>query len=120
MIPLKHSRARNLVARFALALIATIGFAGGATAATADLELWRLDCGEFVDFDISGMSDVFAYQGKKTLANSCYLIRHGSQYMLWDTGFPPAMVGKFGMVARTKLTEQLARISITPEQISTE
>jgi hypothetical protein len=41
------------------------------TISVLDVELWRLDCGDFVNFDISGMSDVFAYEGKrKTLTNS--------------------------------------------------
>jgi N-acyl homoserine lactone hydrolase len=92
-----------------------------ATAATPDVELRRLDCGEFHDFDIAGMSDVLAYQGgKKTLANSCYLIRHDSQYVIWDTGFPKTVILKanpWGLTMRATLIEQLARLSVKPEQI---
>jgi hypothetical protein len=61
-------------------------------AAAADIELWRLDCGEFKDFDISGMSDTFAYPvKKKSLSDGCYLIRHEKQLMLWDAGLSPSV-----------------------------
>ena len=116
-------RIRAAIPAFFLVVLAVSGVSATAVAAgpvaTADVELWRIDCGDFVNFDISGMSDIFAYQGrKKTLTNSCYLIRHAGQYMLWDTGFPLALVGKFGLVARARLTEQLGRLSIRPDQIS--
>jgi hypothetical protein len=41
------------------------GVVGKVMAAPTDVEMWRLDCGEFKDFDIEFMSDVFAYPGKK-------------------------------------------------------
>ncbi|MGO9449566.1 MAG: N-acyl homoserine lactonase family protein [Candidatus Binataceae bacterium] len=108
-----------------LAAVAISGVVNVATAATPDVELWRLDCGEFHDFDIGGLSDGSAYQGrKKTLANSCYLIRHDSQYMIWDTGFPKTVILKpnppglpWGLTMRATLIEQLARLSVKPEQI---
>ena len=34
------------------------------------------------------MSDTLEYKsGPRTITSSCYLIRHGDQYLLWDTGF---------------------------------
>jgi len=87
-------------------------------AATPSVELWRLDCGEFKDFDIEGMSDVFSYPGKKkTLSDGCYLIRHGTQFMLWDTGLPPSSIGQPIGLKQTLLV-QLQQIGIKPEQIS--
>ena len=85
------SRPRRGVAVAALlAVIATSGAVGKVVAAPPDVEMWRLDCGEFKDFPIESMSDVFAYPGrKKTESNGCYLIRHENQFMLWDTGFSP-------------------------------
>jgi hypothetical protein len=60
-------------------------------AAAADVQLWRLDCGGFPQMDIEEMSDTFAYPGRtKDLTNSCYVIRHDHDFMLWDTGFTPA------------------------------
>ena len=105
-----------------LAVIAIFGAAEKVMAASPGVEMWRLDCGEFKDFDIEGMSDVFAYPGKKkTLSNGCYLIRHEKQFMLWDTGFSPSIISKYksmGIGMNQTLLVQLQKINIKPEQIS--
>jgi glyoxylase-like metal-dependent hydrolase (beta-lactamase superfamily II) len=84
--------------------------------------MWRLDCGEFKDFDIEPMSDVFAYPGKKkTLSDGCYLIRHEKQFMLWDTGFSPSSLVKYkpmGISMNQTLLVQLQKINVAPGQIS--
>jgi N-acyl homoserine lactone hydrolase len=117
------SRARFGVAvATLLAVISVSGAVGNVMAAAPDVEMWRLDCGEFKDFDIEAMSDVFSYPGKKkTLSNGCYLIRHGKQFMLWDTGFSPSSISKnksMGVAMNQTLPVQLQRINIKPEQIS--
>src|ERR1700722_2055816 len=90
--------------------------------APPDVEVWRLDCGEFKDFDIQGMSDVFSYPSKKeTLSDGCYLIRHEKQYMLWDTGFSQASLSQnkaMGIEMKQLLLAQLKKINVAPEQIS--
>src|SRR5438045_5855610 len=105
-----------------LAVIAVSGAVGKVMAAPPDVEMWRLDCGEFKDFDIEGMSDVFSYPGqKKTLSNGCYLIRHEKQFMLWDTGFSPSSISKYktmGIGMNQTLLVQLQKINVKPEQIS--
>ena len=104
-----------------LAVIAVSGAVGKVMAAPPDVEMWRLDCGEYKDFDIGGMSDVFAYPSKKkTLSDGCYLIRHAKQFMLWDTGFSPQTLSKYkSMVGMNQtLLVQLQKIHIRPEQIS--
>lgn len=84
------------------------GAAGAATRPSPRVELWRLDCGTF---------------GPKPLVNSCYLIRHGDQLMLWDAGFPGEWVGKppaaerRSVVATTSLIDALARLGIAPDAI---
>src|SRR6478672_12646829 len=59
------------------------------------MEMWRLDCGDFQINDINAfMSDTSEYPARaKHLVGSCYLIRHGDAYMLWDTGLSGALVG---------------------------
>lgn len=92
-----------------------------ASTAAPDVEMWRLDCGEFKDFNIESMSDVFAYPGrKKTLSNGSYLIRHGRQLMLWDTGFSPSSIRKYGpgIAMNRTLVAQLKSVNVEPEQIS--
>ncbi|MGZ8362101.1 MAG: N-acyl homoserine lactonase family protein [Allosphingosinicella sp.] len=93
--------------------------------AAAPLSLWRLDCGDFQFNDYNSFfSDTSEYPpGPKPLVGSCYLIRHGDHYMLWDTGVPAATVAQPltspALTARlsSRLTDQLARIDVRPEQI---
>lgn len=83
------------------------------------LELWRLDCGSvgLSDFDV--FSDTYLYPGKaKQLTASCYLIRNGDRYMLWDTEVAgPAKKWVFNIALKERITDQLGRIGIKPEQV---
>ena len=57
--------------------------------APAEVTLTRLDCGNGFN-DQRRFSDSFAYSNPKVpFTFSCYVIRHGSDYMVWDTGFLP-------------------------------
>lgn len=93
----------------------------------AQLSLWRLDCGDFVINQYGAFfSDTFQYpRGPKNIVGSCYLIRHGDRYMLWDTGLTDALVGNdFSNETQTlrlrrSLVDQLAQIEVRPEQIGT-
>jgi glyoxylase-like metal-dependent hydrolase (beta-lactamase superfamily II) len=91
----------------------------------ADMALWRLDCGSVLVGDLNVFSDTYAYTGRtKTLTDSCYLVRHGGQYLLWDTGFPKELVGKsetdgaFTASMKVSLVDQLARIGVRPDQVT--
>jgi glyoxylase-like metal-dependent hydrolase (beta-lactamase superfamily II) len=91
----------------------------------AQISLWRLDCGEFVINDFNAFfSDTWQYKpGPKRIVDSCYLIRHGDRYMLWDTGLPGELVGNpqsspaQTMTLNARLIDQLARIGVTPDRI---
>jgi N-acyl homoserine lactone hydrolase len=108
--------------------MATMGMQAPAAPPAAqrpEIALWRLDCGEARIGNLDMFSDTFAYVGRsKTLTASCYLIRHGDLYLLWDTGFPGNLAGSttgdesFRITMRTRLTDQLARIGVRPEQIT--
>src|SRR5580658_3884351 len=84
--------------------------------APAEVTLTRLDCGtSATPSDVARFSDTFAYNGLKVqLTFSCYLIKHGDEYMLWDTGNPAT-----GSLAspKTSLVDLLAQLKLTPEQI---
>ena len=111
--------------RFLLALAGASFAVTPASAQQAEVKLWRLDCGTVAANDLNAFSDTKAYTGKsKQLASSCYLIQHGSDYMLWDTGLPAAMKGKpldskAAMDATVTLTikEQLATLNVDPASI---
>ena len=79
--------------------------------------LTRLDCGtNTTPTDVGGrMSDTYAYNGLKVqLTFSCYLIKHGDDYMVWDTGNP---VGTTPTAPKTSLVDLLAQLKLTPDQI---
>ncbi len=58
-----------------------------------DLEMWRLDCGTLEISDMAAFSDAHLYDGQpRTLTVSCYLIRNGDRYLLWDAGLDKALV----------------------------
>ncbi|HEY5712382.1 MAG TPA: N-acyl homoserine lactonase family protein [Allosphingosinicella sp.] len=96
-----------------------------APSARPALSLWRLDCGDFVFNDYNSFfSDTSEYpSGPKRLVGSCYLIRHGDDYMLWDTGIPAATVGhplttpQLTATLRSSIATQLAQLGVRPEQV---
>ena len=77
--------------RFGLVLLLSLS---SLPAAAADLELWRLDCGEMVIDDVSYFSDTHTYDGQSaTISNGCYLIRNGERLLLWDAGIARDYLG---------------------------
>ncbi|WAC23646.1 N-acyl homoserine lactonase family protein [Blastomonas sp. SL216] len=119
---------RKLKTCFVMA--ASLGLAAPAAAqqaevSQAEVKLWRLDCGSVAANDLNAFSDTQAYTGKsKRLASSCYLIRHGSDYLLWDTGLPAAMKGKpldpkaaMDATVTATIKEQLAQLKVDPAAI---
>lgn len=101
----------------------TAAFAAPASA--ADTELWRLDCGQITVRDLSVFADSFAYAGQlRTLTDSCYLIRHGQDYMVWDTGLPAGLLGAkidpsaaFAPTLKIDLATQMAQIGVKPDEV---
>jgi N-acyl homoserine lactone hydrolase len=113
--------------KISIALLAGTLLAGAAhAAAPAPVSLYRLDCGKIVAFDLDLFSDTRAYVGQhRDLAASCYLIRHGDTWMLWDTGIPKAMLNhvpdpKQGLdaVLTVTIVDQLAKLGLKPDQIA--
>ncbi len=113
------------MAWFALAAMQAPPAPPAPPAPAAQVSLWRLDCGEIQVNDLDAFSDTFLYVGQtKTLTDSCYLIRNGDRFLLWDTGLPGELVGTsleegpFRMSVRTRIRDQLAQIGVRPEQIT--
>ena len=105
----------------ALALILAVP----AAAQEPRVQLWRLDCGkiQFEDFN-SFFSDTLEYKpGPREVVASCYLIRHGDDYLLWDTGYPASFKGKSvdrgAATASLDVTiaEQLAKLGLKPADV---
>jgi N-acyl homoserine lactone hydrolase len=104
-------------------MLASLGFAAaGASAETApELSLTRFDCGKTTTVaDVSRFSDVAALKGLSVqLTFSCYLVKHGNDYLVWDTGNPTASGSAPAPTApKSSLVEQLAQLHVLPEQIT--
>jgi glyoxylase-like metal-dependent hydrolase (beta-lactamase superfamily II) len=97
-----------------------LALAAPAAAQAPELKLWRLDCGSIDVSDFDVFSDTYLYPGRpKHLTASCYLIKHGEQYMLWDTGVAgPEKEWVFTIALKERVTDQLKRISVAPSDIS--
>jgi glyoxylase-like metal-dependent hydrolase (beta-lactamase superfamily II) len=92
------------------------GFAVSAQAAT-EVSIARLDCGTSPPPTVVNQrfSDTYAYGDKKILfVFSCYLIKHGDEYMLWDTGHAMTMPD---VAPKVSLVDQLAKGNLKPDQI---
>jgi glyoxylase-like metal-dependent hydrolase (beta-lactamase superfamily II) len=89
------------------------------------IAIWRLDCGEIQMNDASPLSDTGAYAGQaRRLTDSCYLIQHDRDLLLWDAGLPLSLKGKptnkdpISPTLSIDLTSQLAKIGFRPADVS--
>jgi len=109
---------RQWIGRAAFGALMAAGLSASAQAQPPKITIHRLDCGTFrQDRDVSGFSDDLAYANpplKRPFVASCYLIRHGERYMLWDAGFsaPTDLVA----LPRTVL-QQLGEIKVDPARV---
>ena len=106
-----------------LAVLA-LGVCGNALAGAAalaqtapEVTLTRLDCGTpQAPTEVNQrFSDTYSYGDLKVqLVFSCYLIKHGDEYMVWDTGHSMSA----GAVApKVSLVDELAQLKVKPEQV---
>src|SRR5882757_4728210 len=85
--------------------------------AAPEMSLTRFDCGtsQAPTPVNQRFSDTYAYGDLKLqFVFSCYLIRHGDDYMLWDTGH--AMTAP-NVAPKVSLVDLLANIDVKPGQI---
>jgi N-acyl homoserine lactone hydrolase len=84
--------------------------------ATPEVTLTRFDCGTGqAPIDPARFSDTFAFPDLKfTLTFSCYLVKHGAEYMVWDAGFA---VGANPNAPKVSIVDQLKQLSLTADQM---
>ena len=103
---------------FAVGSVAIVLIGLPATAqAPAEVTLTRIDCGTgATPTDVNQrFSDTFAYKDLKlTFTFSCYLIKHGADYMVWDTGFAP---GSNANAPKVGIVDRLKEVNVTPDQV---
>ena len=96
---------------FILAVSATL-------ACAQEVTLTRLsDCGTGGPRAVNErFSDTYAYGDRKIeFVFSCYLIKHGDDYMMWDTG--QGMNAAADVRPKVSVVDQLAQLNVTPAQI---
>jgi glyoxylase-like metal-dependent hydrolase (beta-lactamase superfamily II) len=85
--------------------------------APSEITLTRIDCGTgATPVDVGQrFTDTFAYKDLKlTFTYSCYVIKHGNEYMVWDTGFAP---GTNANAPKVGLVDRLKEVRVTPDQV---
>ncbi len=115
----RHSPLALLAATGALVLAACAPLPASQTPPTPatgpEVTLSRLECGTSVTNDVGRFSDTYAMDGVKIpFVFSCYLIRHGNDYLLWDSGHA---MSAGAPAPKVSLVDQLAQAGIRPEQI---
>jgi N-acyl homoserine lactone hydrolase len=107
--------------KLATLLASLIAAASASAQSSSELSLTRFDCGKTTTLnDVSRFSDVMAFKGLNIqLTFSCYLVKHGNDYLVWDTGNPAATGSNPPANApKASLVEQLAQLHLKPEQIT--
>ena len=85
--------------------------------AAPDMSLARLDCGTPGPPTVVNerFSDTWSHGDLKAqLVYSCYLVKHGDDYLLWDAGHAMSTPN---VAPKVSLVDQLAKIDLKPEQI---
>lgn len=106
------------------AAVLSLAAAGASYAAPADVSMLRLDCGHMTLGDKSVLSDEGRYKGQSyDIVMSCYLIKHGDDWLLWDAGLPrkylagPLVEGSFTSKLDRTITDQLGDLGLRPADI---
>jgi N-acyl homoserine lactone hydrolase len=100
-----------------LLLAATACMLAGLSVSAQDMSLTRLDCGtpQAPTPVNQRFSDTFAYGDLKLqFVFSCYLVKHGDEYLLWDTGHSMSAPN---VAPKVSVVDQLAKLNVTPDQI---
>lgn len=112
----------------AVILVAGSAFLGGAapvsTTAPLDVQLYALDCGAIEFAQPNLFSDTDSLPEKPvSMAAPCFLVKHGRDWMMWDTGLSDALVGeprRYGpatLHVRTTLASQLKQLGLVHADI---
>ncbi|HEY3634660.1 MAG TPA: N-acyl homoserine lactonase family protein [Caldimonas sp.] len=108
-----------------LAVLSTGCAQMGPAHATLD-RLYVIDCGKALIPDLSPWSPGFNVGKAAVFSDNCYLLVHGKDLMLWDSGYTDALASLPGgqpgprltAVRETTLAAQLDELGVRPEQIS--
>src|SRR5262249_23673668 len=103
--------------------LAALGAAQAAAQSGTTDKLYVMDCGHNAANDQSRWSPGVNVGKPIELSDNCYLIRHGNDWLLWDTGYPDSVAENslttpIGTATRPKkLAAQLAEVGVKPEDV---
>ena len=79
-------------------------------AAEAELQVYVLECGEIWIKDVEMFSPGVEKGVNKNLTNTCYVIKHGKETLLWDAIHQPeagdGQRGRYGGDGEARITEE--------------
>lgn len=113
----------------ALALLTACGQTSEPAQQSPAIELYAMDCGRATFPDVGMFADDGSTNGQaRELIVPCYLIRHPSGDLVWDTGFPDSIAAMPGgrmelpsmgatILHPVSLEAQLAQLDLTPVDI---
>ena len=107
---------RNALSLALSAVVGLAALAASAQPAVPELTLTRLDCGTSPGLtDVARFSDTYTHVGLQVpFAYSCYLVKHGDDYLLWDTG---QSMSAGAVAPKVSVVDQLAQMNVKPEQV---
>jgi N-acyl homoserine lactone hydrolase len=95
-------------------VLSLAAFCASALAQAPEVTLTRLDCGSGSN-DPRRFSDSYAdTETTKPFTFSCYVIKHGADYLVWDTGYLPGSVAN---ATNKPLADLLKQINVNPDQV---
>jgi len=114
-------------AAITMAIAGCAGTSSGPKQGAVD-RMYVLYCGEGTAPDQSRWSPGVNVGKPMTLSNSCYLIKHGNDWLLWETGYSQSIAASsepyktpvitWYWKAPKNLTAQLSELCLTPDQIT--
>jgi len=123
----EDAREENMKFAYVPAAVLAAAFAASPVAAAGVDRLYVLDCGHITGPDQSRWSPGVNVGVPIELSDNCYLIRHGQDWFLWDTGLADALAAKPDgvkdptsglLLTRTNtLAAQLEQIGVKPDDI---
>lgn len=116
---------RNIILASSIAFVGAACTASAQEEAEPSLAISRLDCGDIV---IKDLDTFFTGEGERPSGewqgtDSCYLIRHGDELMIWDAGLPAEVLADpiddelWAARFDRLIVDQLADNGIVPEDI---
>lgn len=109
---------QRILAKLTLVACAiALGVTRAPAQAAPTVTLTRMSCGTNAPpTDVAArFSDTFAWPSLMVqLTFSCYLVRHGDDYLVWDTGNP---VGTAANAPKTSIVDLLKQVNVAPAQV---